>query len=324
MIDLRGLFTPQAVAQRLKTLPIIKTPIIDEIFVDRPQNPFALVGIEDITAVVKAMPVTRRGAASIPATGETMGYSFIEPLPVNIHSKVTAADLNNLKMLSATSKEAWATAKTDYLRKAARLTTEGIAVQSLSGAISWPCQVTPGVFETYAISYGSPLTVVPGVLWDAGGCTVSDVFATLQAMEEAVNEMGYSDIVYWAGKTAYLNLMKVAENSKTTAKIRVEMTDQGINIGGYLVKRRAEKYTNPQTGSPVPYIADKAIKAVARDAGSKLIYSAIDDLDANLLPMPFFPKAVKTDDPSGYTIIGQSKPLPVANPKGICDATVVS
>lgn len=324
MIDLRGLFTPQAVAQRLKTLPILKTPVMDEIFINRPQNPLPLVGIEDITVVIKAMPVTRRGAASIPATGESMAYSFIEPLPVNINTKVTAADLNNLKMLSPTSLEAWATQKTDYLRQAARLTTEGIAVQSLSGAISWPCQIQPGTFENYTISYGSPLTVAPAVLWDNANCTVADVFATLQAMEEAVNEKGYSDIVYWAGKTAYLNLMKIAENSKTTAKIRVELTDQGINIGGYLVKRRAEKYTNPQTGVPTAYIADKAIKAVARDAGSKLIYSALDDLDAKLLPMPFFAKPIKTDDPSGYTIIGQSKPLPVANPKGICDATVVS
>lgn len=324
MIDIRGLFTPQAVAQRLKTLPIIKTPVIDEIFVNRIQNPFPLVGIEDITAVIKAMPVTRRGAPSISATSEGMAYSFIEPLPINIKTTVTASDLNNLKMLSEMSKEAWATGKTDYLRQAARMTTEGIAVQSLTGAISWPCQLQSGAFEDYSISYGSPLAFNPAVLWDNGACTLTDVFTTLQAMEEAINEKGYSDIVYWAGKTAYLNLMKLAENSKTTAKIRVEMTDQGINIGGYLVKRRAEKYTNPQTGATVAYIADKAIKAVARDAGAKLIYSAIDDLDANLLPMPFFAKPIKTDDPSGYTIIGQSKPLPVSNPNGICDATVVS
>lgn len=323
-MDLRGLFTPQAVAQRLKTMPILKTPVMDEIFVDRPLNPFSLVAVEDVTVVIKAMPVTRRGAASIPATSEATVYAFIEPLPVNIHNKVTAKELNDLKLLSAISQETWAAKKTDHLRRASRMTTEGIAVQALSGAISWPCQVSPGVFENYTISYGSPLSLTPAVLWDAQGCLLADVFATLQGMEELLNAQGYGDLVYWAGKSAYNALFKLAEASKTTAKIRVELTDQGINIGGYLVKRRAETYVNPQTGAAVPYIADKAIKAVAKDAGAKIIYSAIDDLDANLLPMPFFTKPVKTEDPSGYTIIGQSKPLPVANPKGICDATVVS
>jgi len=107
------------------------------------------------------------------------------------------------------------------------------------------------------------------------------------------------------------------------AKIRVEITDQGINIGGYLVKRRSERYRNPQTGVMTPVIADGVVKMIAKDAGHKLIYCALDDLDANLQALPFFSKPLKSDDPSGYKIIGESKPLPVVNPKGICDATVI-
>lgn len=323
-MDIRGLFTPQAVAQRLKTLPIITTPVMDELFINRPQNPFAMVGIEEITAVIKAVPVTRRGAPSIATGSGSAAYTFIEPLPINIRRPITAAELNNLKLLGNISKEMWATQKTDELRQTVRITSEAIAAQTLSGSISWPCQLESGSFETYSISYGSPLSVVPAVLWDANGVKVADVFATLQAMETAINQKGYSDIVYWAGKDAYLALFKLTEDFKGTARIRIEISDQGINIGGYLVKRRSETYTNPQSGAVVPYISDKVIKAVAKTAGPKIIYSALDDLDANLLPMPFYTKPIKTDDPSGYTLIGMSKPLPVISPKGICDATVVS
>ena len=41
-----------------------------------------------------------------------------------------------------------------------------------------------------------------------------------------------------------------------------------------------------------------------------LFYLALDDFDAGLKALPFFAKQVKSDDPSGYKIIGMSKPLP--------------
>ena len=63
---------------------------------------------------------------------------------------------------------------------------------------------------------------------------------------------------------------------------------------------------------------------IAKDAGHRLIYCAVDDLDANLQAMPFFIKPVKKDDPSGIKLISEGKPFPVVNVKGICRATVIS
>jgi hypothetical protein len=37
---------------------------------------------------------------------------------------------------------------------------------------------------------------------------------------------------------------------------------------------------------------------------------------------PFFSKVVKTDDPSGYRVISESKPMPLVAAKGFCWATV--
>jgi hypothetical protein len=60
------------------------------------------------------------------------------------------------------------------------------------------------------------------------------------------------------------------------------------------------------------------------DAPFRFYYLALDDLDANLQGMPFYVKPLKQDDPSGYKLIGKSKPLPVPVPKAICKATVAS
>lgn len=323
MFNLRTLFTREAIVRQLQQLPILKTPVMDTIFTDRQQKTSPIVGIEDILSVVRAMPVVRRDSASIPATSQSRNYQFIEPLPVNAHVFATAADLNNLQVLDPAGKDMWAREKNDFLRRACRMTTEGIAAVSLSGTITWPCQLQTGGFENYTVAYGTPLSVVPTVLWSAAGVKVADVFDLFQTMEEALQDEGYgSTVEVWAGKTAYNLLFKIAEAVTSTAKIRVEITDQGINIGGYLVKRRSERYRNPQTGVMTPTIADKEIKMIAMDAGHKLIYCALDDLDANLQPLPFFSKPIKSEDPSGWKIVGESKPLPVANPKGICGATV--
>ena len=61
-----------------------------------------------------------------------------------------------------------------------------------------------------------------------------------------------------------------------------------------------------------------------RAAGYSFIYAAVDDIDANFLATPFWAKPIKTTDPDGYTLLGQSKPLPVPNVKGIVKSVVLT
>ena len=325
MFNIGSLFTKEAIIRRLKSLPILKTPVMDTIFADRPQLALPLVGDDIVRATVNTLPVVRRGAPSIPAIKKSGGIVFYEPLPVRPNAEVTGQDLNNLKILGNSSREAWAVERTDFLRRAVRKTTEAMCAVSLSGTLTWPVQLEGGGFDTWNIVFGSPLSVTPDTLWSAGGAKLKDVYMTLQAMEEALQEKGYGGKVeIWAGKTAYNTLFGLAEASATTAKIRVELTDQGINIGGYLIKRRAEKYRNPETGTMTAIVADKNVKMIALDANHRMPYCALDDLDANLQALPFFVKPIELKDPSGYKLVGESKPFPLPNVEGICDAVVNS
>ena len=325
MFDLRSFFTKEAIIRYLVSLPPLKTPVMDSIFVNRPQLGLPVVGADLVSAVVNALPVVRRGAPSIPATRQTGGITFYEPLPVRPNTQVTGQDINNLKILNNAGRDAWATQKTDLLRQVVRKTTEGMCSVAITGTLSWPVQLENGGFDTWEIVFGTPLSVTPDTRWDAQGAKLVDVYKVLQAMSEALEEKGYgSTVEIWAGKTAFEKLFALAEASTTTAKLRVEITDAGINIGGYLVKRRAEKYRNPQTGAMTPVVAAKNVVMIAMDAGHRLVYCAVDDLDANLQPMPFFVKPIKLDDPSGYKLVAESKPFPLPNTDGICGAIVVS
>jgi hypothetical protein len=325
MLNLANIFTLAAIIRYLEELPVIKTPVMDLIFTDRPQLGLPVVGADLVQNVVNTMPVVRRGAPSIPVTKKAGAIPFYEPLPIRPNDMVTGKDLNDLKLLGKSGLDAWARQKTDLLRKTVRKTTEAICAISLTGKLEWPVQLETGGFETWEIDFGSILSVTPGTLWDASGAKIKDVFATLQDMEETIEEKGFGGTIeIWAGKSAYLQLFAIAEAVTSTAKIRVEISEQGINIGGYLVKRRAEKYKNPETGTLTEIVGAKDVVMIATDAGHTLPYCALDDLDANLQPLPFFVKPLPLKDPSGYKLVGESKPLPIPNVDGVCKATVLS
>ncbi len=325
MFDIRGLFSKEAIIRYLTALPILKTPVMDVIFTQRPQHPLPILGVDDVTLTAHPLPVIRRGAPSISAVSESGSIVTYEPMPVRVHKSVTGADLNNLQILRGDGLEAWAREKTDLLRRACRLTTEAMCALALTGTVQWPMQLEKGGWETYEIEYGDPLSVTPGTLWDATGVKLRAVFELLTAMQELIQDNGYGgQIVIWAGKAAYNALFAIAEASITTARMQVEITQKGINVGGYLVERRSERNRNPQTGAMVPVVADDDVVMVALDAGHKLPYCALDDLDAKLQPLPFFVKPLKTDDPSGYKLVAESKPFPVVNVKGICTSAVLS
>jgi hypothetical protein len=327
MFNIKGLFTRDAIIRYLTQLPVLQTPVMDVVFTNRPQSPLPLIGADMIAGTCNAMPLAKRGGRSISVTKENGVTNFYEPFPIHPDVSITGVDLNNLKMLgnNQASLDAWAQVKTDYLRRVVRATTEAMCAVSLSGTLSYPVQLEGGGFDTYEVIYGAIQSLVPTKLWDANDITIGKIFSDLTDMQLKLQLKGYGGIIEtWAGKTAYNALFAAAENSKTTAKIRIEITDQGINIGGFLIKRRAEQYRNPQTGAMAQIVGDKVIKMIAMDAGHVMPYAALDDLDSNLQPMPFFIKPIKTDNPSGYQLVAESKPLPVPNVDGICEATVTS
>lgn len=323
--QLKGVFSPQAVAQHLKGAPKIKTTIMDLCFPGRSQKPFALVGVSDILEIVGTVPVIRRGGMSTPVNAGNVTVNMIEPLPVKPSKDITGQDLNNLRMIlgEKASLDAWTRDVITHLRDTCRFTTEGIASTALTGTISWPVRVDGG-WDNYEVDFGSPHRADPAKLWSDSAIKVADVYATLSDMETAIQDGGYGgEIEYLAGKTAYQTLYGIVESFRSTAKMKVKVDAGHINVGGYIVRKMSEKYRNPASGNMVAKVPDGEVVAFAKDAPAKIIYCALDDVDAKLQPYPFFPKPSQLPEGNGYRIIGQSKPLPARSPKSICWAKVI-
>jgi hypothetical protein len=323
MFNLTALFSRGAIISNLKSLPPVHTTIIDEVFTDRPNLGSPVVGSDMVSAVVRELPVVLRGAPSVPATTESGSVTFYEPLPIRPNKMVTGADLNNLKVLGRGGQQAWAREKTDYLRKACRKTAEAMGAMALTGKIQWPVALESGGFETWEVDFGSPLSYTPTTSLSETSAKIKDVFAILTGMAEMIEEEGFGgSLVTYAGKLAFSNLVGLAENVTTTAKIKVSITENTITVGGYTVKRMAEKYRNPSTGVMTAKVGDHQFVMVAKDGGHKMPYCAIDDLDGKLQAMPFFIKPIPLQDPSGVKLVAESKPFPIVNTSAICTATV--
>ena len=150
-VNIRGLFTRDAIVQYLVSLGPVYTVVQDTIFKNRPQQPGPLIGEDVIRAVAKAMALGRRGSRSITVSGGSGLANFYEPFPIHPDISVTGADLNNLKLYQTNpgSLNAWAQGKTSYLRDIVRATTEAMCAVSLSGRLQWPVQLEGGGFETF-------------------------------------------------------------------------------------------------------------------------------------------------------------------------------
>ncbi len=324
-MDIRKYYNAKAIAQRLQQLPPLKTTVVDTFFGRKVNHPFDKVGRSDITAIGAPAPLIARGAPSLAANGGSLSLDDYEPFEVANHQFFTAADMNRMKNLDEKSIQARLAGVDDNLRRICRMTTEALASVALTGTIAWPVMLEGGKIDTYHVDLGTPLSYTPDKLWDAEDCNIRKIFNHLQEMETAVQEAGYGGkVVFWAGKKAYNTLLAMAETygENPKAKLRVEVSAQGISIGEFTIKKMTETYVHPSTGSVTPKVAANKIMAFASDAVHTLFYCALDDLDAKLQPMPYFSKPIHLKDPSGIKIVGRSKPFPVPVVKAICWATV--
>lgn len=331
LVNLKGLFTAQAVAEALTRLPDLKTTVLDAAFPQRPTHPFPAVGLSELTPVTGTIPVVSRSGLPIPIGGDELDIALIAPQPIKPSINVTAAELNDLKMImgNAAGLEAWKGNKIDALRRAVRDTTEAMAVGVLyQGKLAWPSRRDGGAMATYEVDYGSPLTYAPAAKLTAAS-KVKDVYLILLDMRGKIREEGIGGhVVFHAGKDAFLAIMGICENYVSTARgdnVRVELSkEQGvINVGGFDIRLMDETYNDPVSGSHVAKLNPKALVGFATDAVGKVWYCAIDSISAQNAAVPFHvvPEALPGD--SGFRLIAQSKPLPARNSRATCTAVVV-
>ena len=77
LAQLKGLFTPQAIAASMKLLTPLETTIMDTLFKDRPTHPLPLIGVSELVSVVQTVPVVRRDGTPVALKGETASMEFI-------------------------------------------------------------------------------------------------------------------------------------------------------------------------------------------------------------------------------------------------------
>lgn len=326
MLNLKKYYSPQAVGQRLVQLAPLKTTVIDTFFSRKVNHPFDKVGRSDIVAIGAPAPLIARGGASVSALHGSLSLDDYEPFEVASHQFFTAADMNRLKVVDDKSIQARLAGVDDNLRRICRTTAEAIASVALTGTIIWPLKLEDGTMDEYEVKFGDTLSYTPSKLWSATDAKVREVFGDLQEMETKVQEGGYGgDVIYWAGKEAYNQLLSLVEvyGENPKAKLRVEVSKEGISIGEFIIKKMVETYIHPRTKVATAKVDPKKIMAFATDAVHTIFYCALDDLDAKLQPLPYFSKPIESKDPSGIKIVGRSKPFPVPVTKAICWATVI-
>jgi len=332
MIEIARLINNQKiVAEVLKTLPPLKTTVLDNVYpVDkRRQHPFAQIGIEEVADTVMTVPVVRRGAPGVPVSQEAGLTAYIEPQPIRIEDSIGAKEANDIKALGQDWKQFLAQ-KLDRIRRKVRATTEALAAQSLTGKIQYPLLLENGTFTTYEVDFtrggANPiLTYTPATAWNASDASIPKVLNDLITIEEMMQENGFgSRIRFWAGKEAFKALMSLSMATRAEKKLQLSVEGHIINVAGYQVELMNAAYKNPQTGDMVKVVGENELLAWDEDAPFTLFYLAIDHFKAGLKATPLFVYSYEAERGDTFRIFAESKPLPCPVVKAICKATVVS
>lgn len=329
LANLKGLFAPQAVAQTLKTLPPLETTIMDTFFKQRPSHPLPMLGISDLKGVVQTVPVTRRDGTPVSLGGEEMETEFFAPLPIKVKVNVSAAELNDLRLMmgDTVSMQAWQSHKVEQVRSTIRNTTEGMSTGVLTtGKVLWPVQNAGGRMESYSLDYGAPLSHTPDSKLTSVS-KISEVYHLLRDMEQKIRMAGIGGRVeFMCGADVTTVFLDMAEGYRSTAQdspVRLKLENGQITIGSYVIRFMDETYPDPLTGAWVPKLAPKVLMGVAVDVPGTIFYCAIDSISAKNASVPLHIVPVPRDDDSGISLIAQSKPLPARPSRAACLCTAV-
>lgn len=325
-IDLKKYFTPQAIVDSLARLPSLKTPTMDLLFPVSQNVPRPLIGYRDLGLPTGNIPVVRRGTASYPLGAQEGSINYIEPQPVSPSEFLKGSDVNNLRMLNESSIQQEIDNVFDRLRRACRATAEALAIQSLTGKISYFMRADGGATIPYEVEYGTIGDASANVTtkFDAAGAKSSTVIKGIAAILEVLKDkVDGNAIEILSGFDTFAALCDLA--GATSNRSVMEATQTGINVGGgFTIRLFANTYKNLSSGAAVPVVPAKHLLVVDKEAGFKMLYAALDSMEAGQQALPFFATYEEKKDPSGINIIGESKPLPVVNVKGIVKAQVLT
>jgi hypothetical protein len=323
-VNIRKYMTAKTIAQRIEAAVGIQTPIRELVFKRSKQHPYPKIGIDQIKKVVGNVPVVRRGTPAVPIKKGSRAVDEIAPDGIDLQDFITAADLNNMRLLDSVNVQGVINGVLDDMLLMTKKTTEALCAQSLTGEIKYPMKSDDGD-EPYEISYvgNASMPEYTGAVLSSSS-TITDVIDVFDAMETLVQDEGWGgNVEVLAGKDVYNLVRKIVETKSTKQNhVSAKMEKGTIEIGGYLIRKVNASYKGYLAGGSigtVKEIPEKSLCMVDLSAPHTLFYLALDDIDAGLQAMPFYaePGEVKKN-PSGIEIIGRSKPVPAPVVSAIC------
>lgn len=325
-MNLKSIVTTTNVAKALNKLPDIKTKVMDDIYPTRVRDthPSALIKISEITELVKAVPVVRRGAQSVTIGGGDHSNTYIEAQPVIVNYPIPAHTLNDLKIQDSNAHQNWLKGRVAFVRNTVRATSEALCAQSLTGKINFAMKTDSAEMDLYQIDFGTVPALACAKKFDGPTTTLMDILSHLQNMAETIERNGGGSVTSFKAASdvwAVISMKIIALSNETRISAKVDSST--LTLGGYMIERYAGKYFDPKSKTYKAVIAPKTLKAIGTDGGWAFRYLAIDDVDAGLQALPLFLKSLKVEDPNGWKIMGQSKPLPIPDVNAICDSEVL-
>lgn len=260
LAQVKGLFSPHAVAASMEQLPPLETTVVNTLFPEAIEHPFVNIGLGELENVVGAKPVVRRDGQPIPYQGQGDDVNFFAPRPVKPSVKITASELNDLKALwgNKITMQQFVNRQVDKLRRLVRNTSEAMAsVVVTTGKLSWPSRLEGGGYENYELDFGGIERKDLPVKWTAAAPpTLQKVYAWLSDLKRTVTKAGGGGgkFCFLAGEDVFGLLLAFAENWKSTAQgsaVSLNFEAGKVIIGGFEIMEVAEEYQSPPGQQPV-------------------------------------------------------------------------
>ncbi|MGP1587275.1 MAG: major capsid protein [Treponemataceae bacterium] len=304
------LFTQGAIADIVNALPKPSTPVTSLLFPEgkRQQKYSPYVSVEDIKEETGAVPLVLRGGRSIPVDTAENKRTLIEVDPISVSCFASAKDVNDLISLGDTqSIKAFVSENVERLRNRVSQTIEVLCRQAMSGKISYPYQSSNGISGTCDIELGSPVNIAKA---DISGGTLAQVQRWLENLiNEHISKTGTSsNLVILLANNVYNKLVNILTSLQNAPVIW--KPDGMVLFGKYDIRSIGFTYQLPGSTKTESVIKDGFARVLSLDYTGKLIFASLDDIDANLAPLPFYAKPIEKKDPDGIKIVGMSKPLP--------------
>jgi len=322
---LKKFFTIDFLVNTLNRLPPMRTFIMDLIYPEsvRWNHPKDKLAHSDLGLPEKNIPLITRGSSSYPVPLNKTALKLIDPANITPSLIMNAHEINEMRSLGLAQQQQLVDKKIDKLRKIVRKTTEAMAIQSITGKISYDIRNADNTMDTYEVNFGTPKSVPISKKWNDPSTTAGDITASIGQIIDSLQETSDgTDLVFLCGYDVYSALVTKAGALNNSDLIKV--FPDHVQIGNAKFIICSAKYWSYKAKTNVKAIPDKTVVVLAKDDAFSLAYCALDSLDANFASLPFFVNNVKMDDPEALKLIAQARPMPIPNVDAIRTAQVLT